>query len=257
MKLTEENLEKHKLPTGQYGFSATKLDALGASEYTLVTIVGDRSGSTELFRTEMEDCIKTVIKACKFSERADNLLVRLTTFSTKSAASDPKEEIHGFKLLDTCNVDDYTGCMPPGGNTALYEASENAISATMAYGKKLIADEFSANGIVFIITDGDDNKHDKALQAKHVGEALKEAVQKESLESLIVVLIGVNINSPHYSQRLKEFRDEAGLTQYVELANATPKTLAKLADFISKSISSQSKALGSGSASMPLAAPTI
>ena len=260
MKLTENNLEQHKLATGQYGFSATKLDdlsAAGASEYTLVSIVADRSGSTVAFRAEMENCIKSVVKSCKFSERADNLMLRLTTFSTHSAASDPLEEIHGFKLLDTCNLDDYTGCIPPWGNTALFEASENAVSATMAYGKKLINDEYSVNGIIFIITDGDDNKNDPAMQAKHVGDALKDAVKKECLESLMVILIGVNIQNQHYSKKLQDFRDEAGITQYIELPNVTPSSLAKLADFISKSISSQSKSLGSGAASIPLAAPTI
>lgn len=244
MKLTDANLEQHKLPVGNYGFSATKIDDLGASEYTLCTIVADRSGSTARFRTEMEESVKKVIAACKFSERADNLLIRLTTFSTRV------EEVHGFKLLDKCNPDDYTGCMPPGGNTALYDATENAIGATVAMGRKLIAEEFSANAIVVVITDGDDNE--STLQAKHVKDALMEAVSKEALESIIVILVGVNVTDPHMGTRLAQFQKEAGITQYVEIGNATPKAIAKLGEFISQSISSQSKALGTGGPSQPI-----
>lgn len=253
MKLTDANLEQRKLSVGQYGFSHTKLADLGASEYTLVTIVQDVSGSVKDFKKDMEECIKSVMSACKFSERADNLLVRLVTFTSRGDRP-AVEEIHGFKLLEKCNLDDYTDCLQPGGNTPLFDATENAIRATMTYGRDLIAQEYSANGIVIIISDGDDNN--STFKAHHCATAGKEAVSQETLESFVSILIGVNVKDPHIGQRLAQFQAEAGLTQYVEMTNATPKTLAKLADFISKSISSQSKALGTGGPSQPIQ-PTI
>jgi hypothetical protein len=48
------------------------------------------------------------------------------------------------------------------------------------------------------------------------------------------------------------FHQEAGFTQYVELDNADTKTLARLAEIVSRSISAQSQALGTGGASQPL-----
>ena len=249
MKLTDANLEQHKLSVGNYGFSATKLEDLGASEYTLVTIAVDVSGSVRDFKTQLEDCIKKVVEACKFSERADNLLVRIIVFANSKI-----EELHGFKLLDKCNTGDYTDCLHVGGNTPLYDAAENSVRATMTYGRQLIADEYSANGICVFVTDGDDT--DSTLKTHHVKAALKEAVTQETLESLVTILIGVNVNDPHMGQRLAQFQQEVGITQYVEIDNATPKALAKMAEFISKSISSQSKALGTGAASVPLS-PTI
>lgn len=45
---------------------------------------------------------------------------------------------------------------------------------------------------------------------------------------------------------------DAGFTQYVEVDNATDAKLAKLADFVSRSVSSQSQALGSGGPSKAL-----
>jgi hypothetical protein len=108
------DLEKQKMPTGHYQFSAQRISDLGASEYTLVTLVVDVSGSTEKFRPEMTNCIKEVLKSCKYSPRSDNLMFRLVRFSNDV------QEVHGFKLLENCNADDYNDALNvPGGLTAL------------------------------------------------------------------------------------------------------------------------------------------
>ena len=67
------------------------------------------------------------------------------------------------------------------------------------------------------------------------------------------VLIGVGIEDPHVSGILQDFKDKAQLTQYIEAGAADAKTLAKIAGFISQSISSQSQALSSGGPSQPIA----
>ena len=106
------------------------------------------------------------------------------------------------------------------------------------------------NGIVFGITDGCDNA--STCSAADVKAALAQAMKTESLESIITILIGVGINDSYVSATLNNFKTEAGFTQYVELAKADAKTLAKLAEFVSKSISAQSQALGTGGPSQPL-----
>ena len=123
--LNDANLGPRNLPTGHYGYSGTRLEDLGAAEYTLVSIAVDDSGSVTQFRHEMEECLREIIQACKHSPRADNLLVRLVTFSDRLA------EVHGFKLLQACNLADYQGVFRAGGNTALYDATENAVAATV------------------------------------------------------------------------------------------------------------------------------
>lgn len=42
-----DNMESTKLPTGNYGFSAQRIEDLGASEYTLVTLAVDDSSSVQ------------------------------------------------------------------------------------------------------------------------------------------------------------------------------------------------------------------
>lgn len=235
-KLTD-NLENFKLP-GSYGYSATKLSDLGATEYTLVTLVIDDSGSVEPFRNEMVDAIKAVVNACRYSPRADNLMIRLVTFSNSL------KEIHGFKLLANCNPDDYNGVLNVGGATALFDATVNSVDATSAYGKTLVDSQFSANGIVVVITDGADNQSSNTIAS--VAASLKKATANETLESLVSILIGVNVTESYVATALNDLHTQGGFTQYLELKDATAKTLAKLAKFVSKSISSQSTALGTG-----------
>ena len=242
--LNDHTLQQQDLPDGQYGFSATRLDDLGATEYTLVTIVCDVSPSVNGFVREMENALQEILKACKFSPRADNLMLRLVTFHGRM------EESHGFKLLQQCNLRDYQGLLCIGGATALYDATENCVSAIAAYGKQLTDADYGVNGIVFVITDGEDNA--STLGVRQVREAFRRAVQSESLESLVSVLIGVNVQDRRIGGYLQDFKTEAGFTQYVEIDHANAKSLAKLADFVSRSISAQSQSLGTGGASQPL-----
>lgn len=243
-QLNNHTMDDQTLPTGQYGFSATRIDQLGASEYTLVTIVTDVSPSVSAFVKEMETALREIITACKYSPRADNLMLRLVTFSGVM------EEAHGFKLLEQCRLDDYKGCLKITGSTALYDASENCISAMNAYGKQLTDADFSVNGIVFVITDGEDNA--STLGVRHVREALERAGQTEAMQSLVSILIGVNVQDQRIGAYLQDFKNEAGFTHYVEIGKASARTLAKLADFVSRFISSQSQALVSGTTSQSL-----
>ena len=243
-RLNDAGMQQQTLPTGQYGYSATRLDDLGASEYTLVTIVTDVSPSVSPWVKEMEAALREIVNACRRSPRADNLMVRLVTFSGSMA------EVHGFKLLEQCRLDDYKKILQIGSATALYDASENAISALTAYGKQLTDADFGVNGIVFVITDGEDNA--STLGVKHVRDALRKAVQGEAMESLVSVLLGVNVQDRRIGAYLQDFKNEAGFTQYVEIEKADAKTLAKLAQFVSRSISAQSQALGSGGSSQTL-----
>lgn len=241
-KLGSQNLQKHNV--GHFGFSAAKIEDLGASEYTLATIIADRSGSTSGFQQPMEDAVKAVVEACQKSPRADNLLLRYITFS------DSHHEEHGFELLSSLNSSQYDGTLHPGGMTALHDAATDGIEASNNYGKQLTEQDFNVNGIVFVITDGGDNM--SKCTANEVKKALEQAVKGENLESMVSILIGVNVNEPAVAKLLSDYHQNAGFTQYVELKDANKNTLAKLAQFVSKSISSQSQALGTGGPSQSI-----
>ena len=90
--LNNTQLDQVNLPNSHYGYSATRLEDLGATEYTIATIVADVSGSTAPFIHDMEGAMMRIVQACKLSPRADNLLLRLVSFD------DTLSELHGFKL---------------------------------------------------------------------------------------------------------------------------------------------------------------
>ena len=225
-----------------YGFSATRIEDLGASEYTLGLVVVDVSGSTIGFRPDMEKALAEIVKACRKNPRADNMMLRVVLFDHNV------QEFHGFKPLPSCNEADYKGCLGTGGgSTALYDAGYNAVKSATQYGKQLVAKDFDVNAVVFIITDGQDNA--SSATRKMLKEALEEGVKGECLESLNSILIGLGTGMDSY---FKTIQTDCGITQYVNVAQADEKSLAKLGDFISRSVSSSSQALGTGGASQSL-----
>ena len=232
---------------GNFQFSAVRPEELEETEYTLVTIVCDISGSVLSFKDELLESIKSIIKACQKSPRAERLLVRLLTFNRDIY------EIHGFKELSDIDPDAYDP-LSPDSVTSLFDASYDGISATLEYARRLVDQDFDCNGAVYIITDGDDNY--STLSPSAIKDKMKTAVRNEEIESLITILIG--LTSPgsqwekHVKDALERFKTEADLTEFVDVGEATPQKLAKLANFVSQSISSQSQALGTGAPSQSL-----
>jgi len=245
-RLADATLEDHKPARAGFTYSAAKIGDLGATEFTLVTIVNDVSGSVASFKGDMETTLKQIIEACDKSPRRDNLLIRMTQFDQDIY------ETHGFKLLESCKTDisSYDNCLNIGGSTSLFDATRNAIVATEDYAKKLADQRFMVNAIVIVITDGCDNTSSCGIS--DVKTALAQVIKNEALESMVTILVGVGINDSMVATALSEFQTKAGITQYVEQKSADAKTLAKLAAFVSKSISAQSQALGTNGPSKPL-----
>ncbi len=235
------NMETLPIVGGSYNFSAIRPEELGSTEYTLVTIVVDITGSVMDFADELLNAVKTAVKSCQKSPRAENLLVRLVTFNTGIY------EVHGFVPLNTLNPDDYKQ-LQCGGLTALYDAAYESVGATLGYSKKLISQDFDVNGIVFVITDGLDNQ--SSMTPAMISSLVETALTGEEIESLITVLVGINASA--FKRELEDFKDLANMTQYIDVGEATDQKLAKLAAFVSRSISSQSQSLGTGGASQPI-----
>lgn len=228
-----------------FKFSAIRIANLGATEYTLVTVAVDVTGSTEPFSDELRKCLVAAVESCKKSPRANNLLLRVILFS--SSLKDGIEEIHGFKPLSEINPTQYPQ-FNPHGTTPLFDAAYSAVGATNAYAKQLMQQDYLANGIVFVITDGDDN-----VSSMTVGMIKKEVdrgMQSEDIESLIGVVIGINVGS--CTDMLQRFAVGTGM-KYLDAGDATKGKLAKLAEFVSQSVSSQSQSLGTGGPSQNIA----
>ena len=244
MSLLSKNLENLNAGSG-YKFSATKIKDLGAAEYTLATIVMDTSSSVTGFAVQLEQALKTIFKACDKSPRKDNLMLRLTQFASTLT------ELHGFKLLNTITEKDYDNVLQLGGSTALFDAMDEALQATGTYGKQLTSQDFLVNAIVVVVTDGENNCSNIS-EPTQVKKTLLSVRRAENLESILLILVGVTNDNVNLNVYLQTVKDDTGCDQYVSIGSATPGRIAKLAEFVSQSISSTSSSLGTGKASAPL-----
>lgn len=236
-----------------FKYTGTRVEHLGATEYTLVTIAIDDTGSVDTFADELHQMLVTSVQACKKSPRSDNIMVRVVRFSSGYPGN--IDEVHGFKPLSLIDpAKDYTR-PNPGGLTPLYDAAYSVIGATNAYAKDLVDQDYGVNAIGFLITDGGDNC--SVVSKAMVRDEAKRAVSGEILESMITVLIGINTKEPGLLQALQDFKDEADLTHFIDAKDATPGNLAKLGQFVSRSVSSQSQALGTGGPSQQISAATF
>lgn len=235
------DMETKPIAGSNFSFSGARIDDLGAPEYTLATIAVDVTGSTAGFADVLRESLVTAVEACKKSPRSENLLLRVILFSTYVGGV---RELHGFTPLSEINPADYPQ-FDPDGLTPLYDAAFSAVGAMVEYGDTLTENDFLVNGIVFVITDGYDNQ--STTTPAMIAEKIASVGQDEKLESLVTVLVG--INATQYQSQLNDFKDKAGFDQYIDAGEATKGKLAKLADFVSQSVSSTSQALGTGGAS--------
>lgn len=219
----------------QFNYSALELDSLGATEYTIVNILCDESGSVCSFENELEDAMKEVFESCKKHPRSENLLLRAGAFSSTTV-----RELFGFSTLDTIDPDNFD--VNPGGGTPLYQATLEAVDTMGSYARVLNDQDFFCNGILFVLTDGCENHFN--IPISKIKDAVQKLREEEALESITLVLVGVNDNGVH--AELDKYKNEAGFDEYISLGDVDAGKLAKLAKFISDSISSTSQALGSG-----------
>lgn len=233
-KLLDNDLCEIAINNG-FNFSAIRPQKLGATEYTLVTIAVDKTGSVSGFENDLLNVVKQSLLSCKKSARSENLLIRYITFNHQVY------EEHGFIGLENIDIDALKAPVCSGG-TALYDALYSAISATNTYAKTLNDYDFICNGICFIITDGDDNE--SRTNPFMIKQLIEENKKQECLDSLVTVLIG--INSSRFKNKLEQVKVEAQLTSYIDAGDVNEDNLARLAQFVSRSISSQSINVGSG-----------
>ncbi len=233
--MDNENLDGFNVPNSPFTFSGVAPENLGSPEYTLVLFSRDKSGSTCSFEDELTKAQNSSLDACRKSPRAENILVKCDTFNAHVT------EEHGF--MELAKIPDYAN-IRSGGDTALYDAVMAGLGSIKSYSDKLKAMDFSVNAIIFITTDGMDNA--STYKAADIKKFIEDTLTKEEVGRITTVLIGVN-DQNGLSTYLSDFQKEAGLTKYISLGDATPSKLAKLAEFISRSISSSSQSLAQGS----------
>lgn len=250
--MSTNDMDDFQIGSG-FQFSGATIENLGASEYTLVTIALDESGSISGKEPDIEAMLKTAVEACFSSPRSSNLMLRVIRFGSqyRSANGNGVDEIHGFKPLTEIVVAQYPA-LRGGAMTPLNDAVYSGVGAMNKYAEELSALDFLTNGITFIITDGGENS--SVATTKMIKDELRKSVTGEVMESHLSILIGIDTGYSNVKQDLADFQRDAGINQFIWAGEATKGKLAKLAEFVSQSISSTSQALGTGGPSQQISA---
>lgn len=238
-------METHKA-TGRYVYTGQPVEKLGGSQYTLVTLALDMSPSIEEYVPDMEAMCQEVIKACQKDPNSEAIMMRFIGFHEDVV------ELQGFTELRHYDPAQFNNVIKISRATALNQATMNAVISTAEYGKQLVNGDNMCNGVLFIITDGRDNMG--GVTPSEISNAIKDIRKDEgaeTVESINTILIAASDDS-YVVSSIKKFHQEAGLSQLVEMGEATANNLAKLGQFVSQSVSSTSQALGSGGPSQPL-----
>jgi hypothetical protein len=244
--MTSENLsqglQSFAIPGGNYGYNGMAIDELTSFENTLAFTLFDESGSTRPFSRQMELCVKEIIGFLRKSPRADNLIYYHAHFDTVF------KEVHGWKPLQQCNPDDYDGCWAGGGRTTLYDSLDRSVNVILDYAVQQAAQRYLCNGILIAMTDGMD--WGSTLGVQDCQKTFAKAVMNEDLESLLSIWIGIN-DDPGVQDDMQRVANEIGFSQYMPVEKADSKSLAAIANFISRSVQAQSQSLGSKGPSQP------
>jgi len=253
----QEASQAQKTMSG-FGFTGTPVNKLGASEYTICTVAMDLSGSVGGWERRLEDCLKTIVQACRKSPRAENLLFRVLSFDSRT------REVHGFVELRNINPGDYDNKFVANGSTALLDAYLNAVESTTDYAAILAKKDIFCNAVLFVVTDGEENAStiatigapspNKAIEHGQlaIAKALDTTRSKEVLESIKTILIGIADPGSSLQNELQNLKDKSKTDEFVMIGNMSKGTLAKLAGFVSQSISSSSQAINTGGPSQPI-----
>lgn len=257
----DPNLDVFDLPGSNYGFSAAKIGSLTAPDYTLATLLVDDSGSVYSWKDKLEECVRRIILSLRYvggkpgnqqNDRADYIMVRVVAFGTQL------REVMGFTQLGDIQMSKFDNFLGQGGGTYLFGACKNSLDAANAYAKQLFDAEYKVNGLTYVITDGDDTTSDRdGITASDVGVSLKSAVQSEAMESMVSILVGVNMVSPSIKIYLDNFASVAGFDKFLSLDDADDAALQRVANAGVQSISLQSQALNSGGPSQQIQSLTI
>lgn len=228
------------IPGSSFSFSAVKMDKLTSAEYTLVTIAMDCSGSISPYQGDLVDMLNSIVGACKKNPKAENLLVRVITFN------DSLTEVHGFVPITSLST--YTAHdLQVGGMTALYDALYSAVTATKIFGENLVDQDYDVNAVIYVTTDGDDNM--STFSPSKIASEIDNILRSEKLDSISTILVRMGS-----SNSLDDLQKEAKISQVINMGDITSQKLAKLAGWVSKSVSSSSQALGTNA---PAAVPSL
>lgn len=188
----------------------------------------DVSGSVKDYVNELNQGLNEFVQRMQKSHVAEKLFVSIVEFNdTVSVRS-------GFQPIDQIPVIDFTKSV--GGMTALYEGVRVALKNALDYREGLENAGVNAKSLLFVITDGENNKPGSPDSVKNmINDLMKEERNYGSFEAILFG-IGKNDGMESYFQAAAS---DMGIKNVATIDNS-PSEIKKMINFISSSVSSAS-----------------
>ncbi len=148
------------------GCVGTAVEDLDASDATLVSVVLDMSGSMSSHQKAVIEAYNAMLTALSGSKAAASILVSTWAFSDTPTLLRGWQPVGWHQPLGR-------GEYAPDGCTALYDALLGCMTGLVAYGQELYDNGVPSRRIVFVLSDGGDNRsRSRALDVKTASRAL-------------------------------------------------------------------------------------
>ncbi len=190
--------------------------------------VVDTSYSVDVYIKELNYAFNDFVESMQKSHVAEKLFVSLIQFDGQVRV------IHGFKPISSIKKMDFSKKL--GGWTALYDGVFTGLTNALEYRENLENSGVETKTLLFVITDGEDNKSKRSPNAvKQILTKLKK--DEQSAFSFTSILFGVG-NDADFTKAQKDMGIE-----HLAKVGTSGADMKKMIGFISQSISSASSGI--------------
>lgn len=188
----------------------------------------DVSSSVHDYVGELNKGMNEFVQRMQKSHVADKLFVSIVEFA------DNVKVRSGFQPIDQIPNIDFTGSI--GGMTALYEGTKVSLKNALDYRENLENAGVNCKTLLFVITDGDNNRPGNPSDVKDIiNNLLKEERNFASFEAILFGIGKGNGMESYFTQAAADM----GIKNVATIDNS-PEEIKKMINFISSSVSSAS-----------------
>lgn len=216
-----------------YNFGNFNPDDVEVEDTINVQFVIDVSSSVHGYVSELNSGFNEFVERMQKSHVADKVFVSVVIFS------DTSKVLTGYQPIDQVPTFDFGQHL--GGMTALYGGTKVALENALNYREGLENAGVNCKTLVFVMTDGGDNKPGEGL-ASDVKSIIDDLLKEErNFASFETMLFGINKSE---KSTFEAAAADMGIRNVVTIDN-TSEEIKKMINFISSSVSSAS---GNGNA---------
>lgn len=197
-------------------------DEVQVDETINAVFIVDISPSITSYEKDLNHAFNDFTETMQKSHVAEQLMVSIVEFHDKVKV---KSGFQPIKHIPKMNF------KPSGAGTALYDATAQGLKMAMDYRENLEASGVMTKTLLFIITDGMDNRSNTPV--KTVKQKVEEVIaQEQNAFSFTTILFGVGD-----AARFEQAQKDMGI-QHLARVGTSGSEIRKMINFISQSITS-------------------